>query len=30
MSALVGLARAGIGRLVEMQKSALDKPAAGR
>jgi ribonuclease PH len=30
MSALIGLARAGIGRLVEMQKSALDKPAAGR
>jgi len=30
MSALIGLARAGIGRLVEIQKSALDKQAAGR
>ena len=30
MSALIGLARAGIGRLVEIQKGALDKQAAGR
>jgi len=30
MNALIGLARAGIGRLVEIQKGALDKQAAGR
>jgi ribonuclease PH len=30
MSALIGLARAGIGRLVEIQKGVLDKQAAGR
>jgi ribonuclease PH len=30
MAALIGLARAGIGRLVEMQKTALEPRAAGR
>jgi len=30
MAALIGLARAGIGRLAEIQKTAIEKQAAGR